>query len=1164
MFTFVPRPPSSSPLSAIQGTYVFGDGNPSTVTTITYSFGEYLDTGDWTPALKAQFRMALSAIEAVANINFVEISNNGTADLIEVVAPSSFFSSPTTLGFHQVPGPGGGTPLFGAFNTDYWNAANGSPGGYFFTTILHEIGHALGLGHPHDTGLGTTVMAGVTNPFNSFGVSNLNQGIYTVMSYNDGWTSQNGILPVSATYGGSTGLGALDIAALQAMYGANTSTNSGNNTYTLASFNAAGTGYQAIWDTGGIDTLSHTGANSAFLDLRPATLDYTATGGGAVSFASGVQGGFTIAYGVVIENASGGSGDDTIIGNTTVNGLSGNGGNDTFYSVSNGSNNNVINGGSGNDTIHVAAGTGADIVDGGADNDIAIVSSNAGSFTGGTGIDTIRFISATTGYLFLDNGTTFGFLNVITRVVFTVSNDVELFEFSNGLQAFTQAGVMQAMQVSDVETNGTVLQHAAQGIYVLDGGTDNIALTFNGQVMGQNSLAGWNAVQAEETASGYRVLWQNVDGSYSEWLLNSQGQFVSSAIVGNVVDLEAVYGADVNGDGTIGHTTTTVENAGSITLQNSTQNGYIIDGNKTLSLNGQSIGANTLPGWTAVQVEAFGGGYKVLLKNINGTYAEWELNSAGEYVAGTLIDSVVDVETFYGADIDGDGNVGHVLSNIDTNGAVNLAVSTQDAYVVDGTKTLTLNGQKIGPNSIPGWQAIQAEAYSGGYKVLLRSSDGTYAEWTLDSTGAYVSGAIAGNVYDLETFYSADLNGDSTVGHVTTTVENAGSVTLQNSTQTGYIIDSSKPLTLNGQNIGPNTLPGWTAVQVEAFGAGYKVLLKNTDGTYAEWELDNAGEYVTGVLIDNVVDVETFYGADINGDSATGHTTTTVENDGAVTLQLSTQTGYIVDGDKALSLNGQPVTPDTLPGWSAIHAEAFGSGYKVLLKNADGTFAEWTLNSAGHYESGSIISNIVDFETFYDADLNGDGTVGHTTTVIENNGSTTLSVSTQTGYIIDGDKSLTLNGQAVGPNTLPGWQAIHTEAFGSGYKVLLKHTDGTYAEWTLDGNGGYLSGEIIPEVIDVEDFYQYDINGSGTVGYALPKIALQQKVAPLLTGFGEADEIHFADILNDAPVQTDQEMAWISSQSTDSLDTTLAPIVTVDIADLGLVDGLLNDDVFLI
>ncbi|MTI01820.1 M10 family metallopeptidase, partial [Roseibium sp. RKSG952] len=377
--TYIPRPSSSSPLSAIQGTRAYGDGNPNTVTTITYHFGEYSNTQAWTAEYKADFRAALAVIEAVANIKFVE-SGSRSADLVEVIAPSSFFSSPNTLGFHYTPS---NSPSIGAFNTNYWTAGsggNGDPGGYFFTTLLHELGHALGLGHPHDTGLGTTVMSGVTSPFNSFGAGNLNQGVYTVMSYNDGWTTKDGLLPVNSTYGGSTGLGALDIAALQAMYGANTTTNSGNNTYTLPSPNGTGVGYQAIWDTGGIDTLQHVGGYNAVLDLRPATLDYSATGGGGVSHANVIKGGFTIAHGVVIENASGGSGNDTIFGNHAQNVLRGNLGNDTIYSFSNGSNNNTIYGGWGNDTIYLAHGTGSDQVYGDLGNDIAIVTSNDGSF----------------------------------------------------------------------------------------------------------------------------------------------------------------------------------------------------------------------------------------------------------------------------------------------------------------------------------------------------------------------------------------------------------------------------------------------------------------------------------------------------------------------------------------------------------------------------------------------------------------------------------------------------------------------------------------------------------------------------------------------------------------------------------------------------------------
>jgi serralysin len=68
--------------------------------------------------------------------------------------------------------------------------------------------------------------------------------------------------------------------------------------------NAAGTFYSSIWDGGGTDEIRYTGAANATIDLRAATLKYEVGGGGFVSYAHGIFGGFTIANGVTIENAT--------------------------------------------------------------------------------------------------------------------------------------------------------------------------------------------------------------------------------------------------------------------------------------------------------------------------------------------------------------------------------------------------------------------------------------------------------------------------------------------------------------------------------------------------------------------------------------------------------------------------------------------------------------------------------------------------------------------------------------------------------------------------------------------------------------------------------------------------------------------------------------------
>ncbi|HEX9946048.1 MAG TPA: M10 family metallopeptidase C-terminal domain-containing protein, partial [Allosphingosinicella sp.] len=329
----------------------------------------------WTEYEKAQFMLAMQEYTKILGIHYVETTNSAVATF-RVITNSSY-----AYGAYAYPQD----PAFGTqrgimvFNVDNrgWELDSADPavtvdglgrGGFSWATILHEAGHAHGLAHPHDTGGGSSVMVGVSGPY-SLGVFNLNQQVYTQMSYNDGWHTHPG---GSVTNGDPTGwrsdagwnatMGAFDIAVLQERYGAAPAHEAGDTVYTLKDVNAEGTYFETIYDTGGIDTIAYGGVRGAQIDLNTATLDYTVTGGGIVSFvhtlpgetaAQAIKGGFTIAKGVVIENATGGSGNDVLIGNEAANVLTGNGGNDVFIG---GGGADTFRGGGGDDRYMVDAG----------------------------------------------------------------------------------------------------------------------------------------------------------------------------------------------------------------------------------------------------------------------------------------------------------------------------------------------------------------------------------------------------------------------------------------------------------------------------------------------------------------------------------------------------------------------------------------------------------------------------------------------------------------------------------------------------------------------------------------------------------------------------------------------------------------------------------------
>jgi len=453
---------------------------------ITYAFPT-VSSGMYGSTERTGFKALNATQQVAAELSLLTWDDLMAADLQKTTAANSNIElgfSSTGVSYAHSYMPSSGSVWF---SSAYANLTTPQVGQHGFLTYIHEEGHALGLDH-----MGNYNGTGSWTPS-----SYQDSTVYSIMSYfgpnwGSGTSAGVGLVAWADWVGADGKLYAPqtpminDIMAIQALYGVETTTRTGNTIYgfhcnvtgaaaQLYDFSANKNPIMALFDSAGSDTLDLSGwSTNSIISLMP----------GSFSSCNSMTNNISIAYTCDIENAVGGAGADQITGNNLGNQLDGGAGAD------------VLNGGNGDDIL--TGGAGNDNIDGGSGSDQANFSGTFSSYTYSynASLQSWTFSSASTGTDLLKGIELFGFsdgtktasqLNGVTPapasalpVVFITTTTASVAEGNTGSTAFNFS-----ISLDKASSTAQTVKWTAAG----SGGAAASAADFTGALTGIATIA---------------------------------------------------------------------------------------------------------------------------------------------------------------------------------------------------------------------------------------------------------------------------------------------------------------------------------------------------------------------------------------------------------------------------------------------------------------------------------------------------------------------------------------------------------------------------------------------------------------------------------------------------------------------------------------------------